>query len=172
MFNEAVSNSDYMALSDRITEYNELKSKMSWLSWRYYPATCKKGAYEIVINVQQYPWPARNSNQVPSEYKAVALTLPFCCCLTLSLLLSYIYGAPSKARYLTYIYIYIHTYIYIYIHIYGRDLLLGILLLEPCISLIYAWKTNKYTNYTFSWLIMYGIPDMLRHYIAIRRERS
>jgi hypothetical protein len=25
--------------------------------------------------------------------------------------------------------------------------LLGILLLEPCISLIYAWKTNKYTNY-------------------------
>src|SRR5215468_10342280 len=24
--------------------------------------------------------------------------------------------------------------------------LLGILLLEPCISLTYAWKTNKYTN--------------------------
>jgi hypothetical protein len=46
--------------------------------------------------------------------------------LTLSLLMSYIYGAPSKARFLTYIYIY------------GRDFLLGILLLEPCISLIYA----------------------------------
>jgi hypothetical protein len=26
--------------------------------------------------------------------------------------------------------------------------LLGILLLEPCISLIYAWKTNKYTIYS------------------------
>ena len=25
--------------------------------------------------------------------------------------------------------------------------LLGILLLESCISLIYVWKTNKYTNY-------------------------
>jgi hypothetical protein len=36
----------------------------------------------------------------------------------------YIYGAPSNARNLTYIY--------------GRDFLLGILLLEPCISLIYA----------------------------------
>jgi hypothetical protein len=29
----------------------------------------------------------------------------------------------------------------------------GILLLEPCISLIYAWKTNKCTNYSFSLLI-------------------
>jgi hypothetical protein len=38
--------------------------------------------------------------------------------------MSYIYGAPSKARNLTYIYV--------------RDFLLGILLLEPCISLIYA----------------------------------
>jgi hypothetical protein len=44
--------------------------------------------------------------------------------LTLSLLMSYIHGAPSKARNLTYIY--------------GQDFLLGILLLEPCISLIYA----------------------------------
>jgi hypothetical protein len=44
--------------------------------------------------------------------------------LTLSLLMSYIYGAPSKARNLTYIY--------------GQDFLLGILLLEPCITLIYA----------------------------------
>jgi hypothetical protein len=52
--------------------------------------------------------------------------------LTLSLLMSYIYiytyiyiyGAPSKARNLTYIC--------------GRDFLLGILLLEPCTSLIYA----------------------------------
>jgi hypothetical protein len=60
------------------------------------------------------------------------------CCLyvlvnTLSLLMSciyiyiYIYGAPSKDRYLT-----------SYIYIYGQDFLLGILPLEPCISLIYA----------------------------------
>jgi hypothetical protein len=51
--------------------------------------------------------------------------------LTLSLLMSYIYiyiyiyGTPSKARNLT-------------SYIYGQDFLLGILLLEPCISLIYA----------------------------------
>jgi hypothetical protein len=38
--------------------------------------------------------------------------------------------------------------------------LLGILLLEPCISLIYVWKTNKYTNYSFSLLIMYGSSCM------------
>jgi hypothetical protein len=36
--------------------------------------------------------------------------------LTLSLLMSYIYGAPLKSGILTsYIYIYIHTYIYIYV---------------------------------------------------------
>jgi hypothetical protein len=57
--------------------------------------------------------------------------------LTLSLLMSYIHGAPSKARNLTSC-------------VYGRDILLEILLLEPCISLIYARKTNKYTNYSFS----------------------
>jgi hypothetical protein len=50
--------------------------------------------------------------------------------------------------------------------------LLGILLLEPCISLIYASNTNKYTNYEFSFLIVYGSSYMLRHYIAILRERS
>jgi hypothetical protein len=50
--------------------------------------------------------------------------------------------------------------------------LLGILLLEPCVSLIYAWKTNKYTNYSFSLLIMYGSFYMFRHYFANRRERS
>src|SRR5215510_14306113 len=38
--------------------------------------------------------------------------------------------------------------------IYGRDFLLGILLLKPCISLTYARKTNKYTNYSFSLLCM------------------
>jgi hypothetical protein len=32
----------------------------------------------------------------------------------------------------------------------------GDLLLETCISLIYAWKTNKYTNYSLSLWIMYG----------------
>jgi hypothetical protein len=50
--------------------------------------------------------------------------------------------------------------------------LLGILLLEPCILLIYTWKTNKYTNYSFSLLIMYGSSYMFRHYIAIFRELS
>jgi hypothetical protein len=38
------------------------------------------------------------------------------------------------------------------------NFLLGILLLEPCILLIYvyAWKTNKCNNYLFSLLIAYG----------------
>jgi hypothetical protein len=80
-------------------------------------------------------------------------------CLTLSLLMSYIYGAPSRARNLM-------------SYIYGRDFLLRILLLELYILLIYAWKTNKYTNYSFSLLIMYGSSFMFRHYIAIFREHS
>jgi hypothetical protein len=50
--------------------------------------------------------------------------------------------------------------------------LLEILLLDPCISLIYAWKSNKYTNYSFSLLIIYGSSYMFRHYIATLRERS
>jgi hypothetical protein len=79
--------------------------------------------------------------------------------LTLSLLMSYIYGAPIKARNST-----------SYIH--GRDFLLGILLLEPCSSLIYSRKANKYTNYSLSLLIMYGSSYVFRHYIAILRERS
>jgi hypothetical protein len=87
-------------------------------------------------------------------------------CLTLSLLMSYIYiyiyGAPSKAR---------NLMLYIYLYIHGRDFLLGILLLEPCISLTYAWKTNKYTNYSFGLLIMYGTSYMFQHYIAILRVR-
>jgi hypothetical protein len=53
-----------------------------------------------------------------------------------------------------------------------RFFLLGTLLLELCISLIYAWKTNKYTNYYLSLLIMYGSSYMFWHYIAIFRERS
>jgi hypothetical protein len=72
--------------------------------------------------------------------------------------MSYIYGAPSKARNLT-------------LYVYGWDFLLGILLLEPCILLLYVWKTNKYTNYSFSLLIMYGSYYMFQHYIAILRER-
>jgi hypothetical protein len=44
--------------------------------------------------------------------------------------------------------------------------LLGILLLEQCISLTYAWNTNKCNNYSFSLLIMYGSSYMFRHYIA------
>jgi hypothetical protein len=79
--------------------------------------------------------------------------------LTLSLLMSYIYGAPSKVRNLT-------SYIYM------DDFLLGILFLEPCVYLIYAWKTNKYTKYSFRLLIMYCSSYMFRHYIAIIRERS
>jgi hypothetical protein len=84
--------------------------------------------------------------------------------LTLSLLMSYththiyIYGAASKSRNLT-------SYIW-------TRFLLGILLLEPCISLIYAWKTNKHTNYSFSLLIMYSTSYLFRHYIAIIRELS
>jgi hypothetical protein len=53
-----------------------------------------------------------------------------------------------------------------------RYFLLGILLLEPCILLIYARKTNKYTNYSFSLLIMYGSSYMFRPYIVILRESS
>src|SRR5215471_12882158 len=45
--------------------------------------------------------------------------------------------------------------------------LLGILLLEPCISVTHARKTNKYIDYSFSLLIMYGSSYMFRHYIAI-----
>jgi hypothetical protein len=48
----------------------------------------------------------------------------------------------------------------------------GDFLLEPCISLINAWTTNKYTNYSFSLLIVYGSCYMFRHYIAVFRERS
>jgi hypothetical protein len=50
--------------------------------------------------------------------------------------------------------------------------LLGILLLEPCISLIYAWKPNKYINYSLILLIMYGSSYMFQYYTAILRERS
>jgi hypothetical protein len=34
------------------------------------------------------------------------------------------------------------------------------------------YKTNKYTNYSFSLLIMYGISYMFRQYNAIFRKRS
>jgi hypothetical protein len=50
--------------------------------------------------------------------------------------------------------------------------LLGILFLEPWISLTYAWKTNKCNNYSFSLLITCGISYMFRHYSTILRERS
>jgi hypothetical protein len=33
-------------------------------------------------------------------------------------------------------------------------------------------KTNKYTNYSFSLLIMYGSSYMFRHYTAILSEHS
>jgi hypothetical protein len=33
-----------------------------------------------------------------------------------------------------------------------------------------VWKTNKYTKYSFSLLIMYGSSYMFRHYIAIFRD--
>jgi hypothetical protein len=78
--------------------------------------------------------------------------------LTLSLLMSYIYVAPNKARNLTSC-------------IYGQ-VLMGILLLEPYILLICTWKINKYTNYSFNLLIKYGSSYMFRHYIAILREHS
>jgi hypothetical protein len=73
--------------------------------------------------------------------------------------MSYIYGASSKARNLM-------------SYIYGRDILLGILFLEPYTSLIYEWKTNKYNNYSLSLLIVYGRSYMIWYYIAITRKRS
>jgi hypothetical protein len=33
-------------------------------------------------------------------------------------------------------------------------------------------KTNKYNNYSFSLLIIYGISYMFRFYVAILRESS
>jgi hypothetical protein len=48
----------------------------------------------------------------------------------------------------------------------------GFCFLNREILLIYACKTNKYINYSFSLLIMYGISYMFRHHIAIIRERS
>jgi uncharacterized membrane protein (DUF2068 family) len=39
-------------------------------------------------------------------------------------------------------------------------------------ELLYAWKTNKCTNYSFNLLIKYGSSYMFRHYIATFRERS
>jgi hypothetical protein len=33
-------------------------------------------------------------------------------------------------------------------------------------------KTNKYTNYSFSLLIMYGSSYMFWHYVSILSERS
>jgi hypothetical protein len=52
------------------------------------------------------------------------------------------------------------------------DFVLGILLLELCILLMFSWNTKKCNNYSFSLLIMYCISYMFRHYIAIIRERS
>jgi hypothetical protein len=52
-----------------------------------------------------------------------------------------------------------------------RRNLLGILLLEPCISLIYACK-NQQMQQLFIQFIMYGSSYMFRDYIAIFRERS
>jgi hypothetical protein len=46
------------------------------------------------------------------------------------------------------------------------------LLLEPCISLTCAWKTNKFSNYSSNLLIMCGSSYRFRHYITILRERS
>jgi hypothetical protein len=84
--------------------------------------------------------------------------------LTVSLPMSYIYGALSKARNLT-------SYIYIYIYIWTRYFT-GDFVSRTVHFVIYAWKPQKYTNYLFSLLIMYGSSYMLRHCIAIIRERS
>jgi hypothetical protein len=58
----------------------------------------------------------------------------------------------------------------------------AVVILDPCINPLvpndlqrrpqwkYVWKTNKYTNYSFSLLIMYGSFYMFWHYIAILRE--
>jgi hypothetical protein len=39
-------------------------------------------------------------------------------------------------------------------------------------NVIYVWKTNKCTDYSFNLLIMYGSSYMFRHYVATFRERS
>jgi hypothetical protein len=52
------------------------------------------------------------------------------------------------------------------------DFLLQILLLEPCISLIYVRKANKCNYYSFSLLIMYGSSYMFRQDIASFRKDS
>jgi hypothetical protein len=58
------------------------------------------------------------------------MRVPSCCTengdsfyivLTLSLLMSHIYVAPSKARHLTCIYIYIYIYIYIWMRFFTVD---------------------------------------------------
>jgi hypothetical protein len=45
-------------------------------------------------------------------------------------------------------------------------------LVQKVCQWIYAWKTNKCTNYSFNLLIMYGSSYMFWHYIAILRECS
>jgi hypothetical protein len=74
--------------------------------------------------------------------------------------MSCIYGATSKARNLTYIYIFFYEIFY-----------LGFCFLNRAYREKYAWKTNRYNNYSFSLLIMYGSYYMFRHYIAILMER-
>jgi hypothetical protein len=120
----------------------------------------RRDLYRTTYNTprEKYPCPRRYSNLQPQQERCIrptpyiapppgsAMILPPVLCennffprtdcifrvlgiqfsdqyLTLSLLM-YIYGAPSKARNLT-----------SYTCIYGRDFLLAILLLEPCISL-------------------------------------
>jgi hypothetical protein len=72
----------------------------------------------------------------------------------------YIYGAPSKARNLA-------SYVCI-LYIYGRDFLLGILLLEPCIFVNICVKNQQihqlfiqFINYV--WYIQH-VPELNCHF--------
>jgi hypothetical protein len=82
--------------------------------------------------------------------------------LTLSLLMSYTYGAPSKARNLTSC---------IYIYIYMDENFAGDFASRTVHLVNIFVKTNKHTNYSFSLLIIYGSSYMILLYIAIIRER-
>jgi hypothetical protein len=74
--------------------------------------------------------------------------------------MSYIYEAPVKARNLTYIYIYLGD-------IFTWDFVSWTVhFINICM------KTNKYTNCSFSLLIMYGSSYKFQYYIAIFREHS
>jgi hypothetical protein len=115
----------------------------------------------------------------PSCFLSYSVSLSFCVCQTTCIHIhTHIYIHLTFSLLMLCVCVYTHIHMELLVkpeicRIYMDEIfLLGILLLEPYISLIYAWKTNKYTTYSFSLSIMYGSSYMFRHYIAIIRERS